>query len=396
MTKPIIVGVDIGTTTGLAVYDLNRNLIYTGSKRNVSIDSLIREIGFLGKPIIIATDKKKVPQPVAKIAASFNCRVFSPDHDLTVEEKDEIVRIPIKDVHEKDALSAATSAFKSFAAQFNNIDRNLESMGLSQLKDRVKEMIVSRDAKNISEAVERLKPKEENAVETQNVGKEVFLNWREKAKELESELKEERRRNDILKNYSEKLSDKVNELERQKQLYIEEEMKKNDDARKCVLKDREIKKRDILIKQMQFELSKQKNLKNAFEENLKVQEEAKDIINKGLIPVVVLPEFTKESISQSHRRFDLRGKVVWIKSFKPSKPSAVFMASLGPKVVIGELDDESKEILGKNNVIVIESAKLQQRKYFAAISPQSVESDVKRTERKNFTDWLADYRKRTT
>ena len=393
MTKPIIVGVDIGNTTGLAIYDLNRNLLYTGSKKNISIDRLIREISFYGKPLIISTDKKKIPQPISKIAASFNCRVFSPDHDLTVEEKDEIVRIPIKDIHEKDALSSATYAFKHFASQFNIIDRNLESMGLIQLQDRVKEMIVRKEAKNISEAIEKLKPKEEEKVE--KVSKEIYLNWREKAKELENKLKEEMRRNEILKNYVEKLEEKTSDLERQKQMYIEEEIKKNDEARKKVIKDKEIKTKDILIKQLQFELSKQKNLKNVFQENLNVQEELKDIDIENLIPVVIIPEFTKESISYSNRKFDIRNKIVWIKNFVSSRASANFMASLNPKVVIGEVDEETKDIFRKKGIIVVDIIKPEQRNYFAAISPESIENEIKKIERKDFMDWLGEYRRRT-
>jgi len=392
MSKPIIVGVDIGITTGLAIYDLNRNLLFTGSKRNISIERLIREISFYGRPLIISTDKRKIPQPVSKIAASFNCKVFNPDHDLTVEEKDEIVRIPIKDIHEKDALSAATYAFKHFASQFNIIERNLESLGLIQLQDRVKEMIVRKEAKNISEAIEKLKPKEEEKIE--KVSKEIYLNWREKAKELENKFKEEMRRNEILKNYVEKLEEKARDLERQKQMYIDEEIKKNDEARKSVIKDKEIKTRDILIKQLQFELLKQKNLRKTFQENLDVQEELRNIDIEKLIPVVIIPEFTRESISYANRKFDIRNKVVWIKNFVSSKISANFMAYLNPKVVIGEVDEETKDIFRKKGIIVVSTLKPEIRNYYAAVSPESIENEIKKIERKDFLNWLEGYRRR--
>jgi hypothetical protein len=392
MTKPIIVGVDIGVTTGLAIYDLNRNLLFTGSKRNFSIDRLIREISFYGKPLLISTDKKKIPQPVSKIAASFNCKVFNPDHDLTVEEKDEIVRIPIKDVHEKDALAAATYAFKNFAPQFNIIDRNLESLGLIQLQDRVKEMIVRKEAKNISEAIEKLKPKEEEKIE--KVSKEIYLNWREKAKELENKLKEEKRRNEILKRYVEKLEEKTGDLERQKQMYIEEEIKKNNEARKEVIRDKEIKTRDILIKQLQFELLKQKNLRKAFQENLDVQEELKNIEIENLIPVIIVPEFTRESISYSNRKFDIRNKIVWIKNFVSSRVSTNFMASLNPKVVIGEVDEETKDIFRKKGIIVVGTIKPEVRNYYAAISPENIENEMKKVEKRDFLNWLEGYKRR--
>jgi hypothetical protein len=395
MTKPLIVGVDIGVTTGLAIYDSNRNLLYVGSKRNISIDNLIREISFYGKPLIIATDKKRIPQPVSKIAASFNCKTFNPDHDLTVEEKDEIVRIPIKDIHEKDALAAATFAYKYFAPQFNNIDRNLESMGLSQYRDRVKEMIISKEAKNIAEAIEKIRPREEKVEKTPEVVKEVFLNWRERAKELERKLKEAERSYEILKTYSEKIEDKIKDLERQKQEYIEEEIKKNEEARKNVIREKEIKTRDILIKQLQFELAKQKNFKNAFEEQMKIEEEIKSIENEKLIPVIIIPNFSKESILNVNRRFKIENKVVWFKNFIFSRKTSSVLMSLRPKIVIGELDKEIRDILEKRGIITIDSLVPEERKYYAAVSPEKIENEIKQIERKNFLNWLEGYRKRT-
>ncbi|MEM5778753.1 MAG: DUF460 domain-containing protein, partial [Candidatus Aenigmatarchaeota archaeon] len=308
--KPILVGVDIGVTTGLAIYDLNRNLLYVGNKRNISIENLIKEISSFGKPIIIATDKKKVPQPIAKIAASFNCKVFSPDHDLTTEEKENIIRIPIKDEHEKDALAAATFAYKYFAPQFNNIDKNLESLGLKEYSDKVKEMIINKEAKNIAEAIEKIRPKEE---EKKVIVKEIYLNWREKAKELENELKEAKRSYEILKTYTQKLEEKIKELERQKQELLEEQVKKNEETRKMVLKDKEIKLRDILIKQLQFELRKQKSLKASLEEQVKIQDELNKIQSENLLPVIKIQDFTKENIFNANKKFNIRNKVVWIK-----------------------------------------------------------------------------------
>ncbi|MFH1229716.1 MAG: DUF460 domain-containing protein [Candidatus Aenigmatarchaeota archaeon] len=394
--KPIIVGVDIGTTTGLAIYDLDRNLMHAGSKRNISIESLVREISFFGKPVVIATDKRKVPQPVAKIAASFNCMAFNPDHDLTTEEKDSIIKIPIKDVHEKDALSAATFAFKHFAPQFNNIDRNLESMGLAKLRDRVKEMILTKEARNISEAVEKLKPKEEKKEEAkaEKIGKEEYINWRDRAKELDRNLREQSRSYEILKNFSDKMEEKVRTLEKQTQEYLEDEIKKNDDARKKVIREKELKKMEILVKQMQFELSKQKNLNSTFQEQFKVQEELESIQSQNMLPVISIPEFTREAILSINRRFYLKNKVVWIKSFSPSNTSTNVLSSLEPKIVMGDLDQETRDRLQKKGIIVVDSVTPKEMNYYASVSPDDIESEVKSVEKKNFMDWLSDYRKR--
>jgi predicted RNase H-like nuclease (RuvC/YqgF family) len=344
--------------------------------------------------LIIATDKKRIPQPITKIAASFNCKIFNPDHDLTVEEKDDIVRIPIKDVHEKDALAAATFAYKYFAPQFNNIDRNLEALGLSHYRDQVKEMIINKEAKNIAEAIEKIKPKEEKIEKVPTVTKEVYLNWRERAKELEKKFKDEERRYDILRSYSEKIEDKSKELEKQKQEYIEEQMKKNEDTRKKVIKEKEIKTRDILIKQLQFELAKQKNFNSVYEEQLKIQEELENIQNENLMPVIIIQEFTKESVLNANKRFNIRNKIIWIKNFRFSKSSANVVISLKPKVLIGNIDEETKDMLKKAGIITVDTLIPEERKYYAGISSEKIENEIKKVERKNFTDWLEDYRKR--
>ena len=392
MTKPLIAGIDVGTTTGLAVYDLNRNLVYLESKRNVSISDIINQITSFGDPVIIATDKKTIPSSINKIAASFNCRVFHPDHDLSVKEKEYIVKIPTKDDHERDALAAATFAFKSYATQFSNIQNTLEPLGLLYLSDKVKKMIINREAKNIAEAIEMVKPKEE--IKAKEIVKETNLNWKEKAIEYKKSLKREKYRYEILRYYSEKLEEKVNDLEKQKQRYIEEEMKKNEKARENVLREREVKKRDILIRQLKFELGKQKNFRETYEEEFKKQEELKEIEEENLIPVIILSDFTVEYVVDVNSRFDIKDKVVWIKNFKSSIPALKALISFKPKIVLAELEDETKKRLKNSGIIVIDELKPEVRRFYGTLNSKELEDSIKKTEKKDFVNWLDEYRKR--
>jgi len=392
MTKPLIVGIDVGTTSGLAIYDLDRNLIYLESKRNVSISDVINQITAFGDPVIIATDKKIIPSSINKIAASFNCRIFHPDHDLSVKEKEDIAKIPTKDDHERDALAAATFAYKSYAAQFSNIQNTLNSLGLSYLSDKVKKMIINREAKNIAEAIEIVKPKEE--IKAKEIVKETNLNWKEKAIEYKKTLKKEKYRYEILKFFSEKLEEKVHDLEKQKQKYIEEEMQKNEKTRENILREKEIKKRDILIKQLQFELGKQKNFKETYEEEFKKQQELKEIEEENLIPVIILSDFTKEYITDVNSRFDINDKVIWIKNFKPTKPALQTLISFKPKVVLAELEDEARKKLKNSGIIVINELKPVVKKFYGTLNSKELEDSIKKTEKKDFINWLEEYRKR--
>jgi len=392
MTKPLIVGIDIGTTSGLAIYDLDRNLVYLESKRNVSISNIINQITAFGDPVIIATDKKIIPSSINKIAASFNCRVFHPDHDLSVKEKEDIAKIPTKDDHERDALAAATFAFKSYAAQFLNIQNTLESLGLSYLSDKVKKMIINREAKNIAEAIEMVKPKEE--IKSKEIVKETNLNWKEKAIEYKKSLKREKYRYEILRYYSEKLEEKLNDLEKQKQKYLEEEMKKNEKARENVLREREMKKRDILIRQLKFELGKQKNFRETYEEEFKKQEELKEIEEENLIPVIILSDFTVEYVVDVNSRFNIKDKVVWIKNFKSSIPALKALISFKPKIVLAELEDETKKRLKNSGIIAIDELKPEVRRFYGILNSKELEDSIKKTEKKDFLNWLDEYRKR--
>lgn len=391
MSKPLIVGLDIGTTTGISIHDLKKNLLYLKSKKHFSTSNIIKQIMIFGSPLIIATDKQKVPDKIRKIASSFDAKVFNPDHDLTVEEKEKIVNISMKDDHERDALAASLFAFKACSAQFNVIDNNLEALGLNRYSERVKEMIVRKEAKNISEAIEKLKPKE---IKKEVPIEEAKIDHKERSEELDKKLKEEKNRNEILKAYVEKLETRVRNLEIQKQEYLEEQLKKTEEARRQVLKEKEIKSRDILVRQLKYELNKEKSIRQVCEEKLKIEDEIKNIENENLIPVMMIENFTKEDIVNVNREFNINNKVVWIKNFKFSKIAAKVLASIKPKIVIGELDKEIKELLNDSRIIVVDTIKPEVRSYYAVVSPEQIENEVKTIEKKNFLKWLEDYRKR--
>jgi predicted RNase H-like nuclease (RuvC/YqgF family) len=392
MQKPLIVGLDIGTTSAVSIHDLKKNLLYLKSRKNFSTSNIIKQIIIFGTPLIIATDKQNVPQKIRKIAASFNAKVFSPDHDLTVEEKEKVVNISMRDSHERDALASALFAFKFYSPQFNTIDMNLETLNLKEYSDKVKEMIVRKEAKNIAEAIERVKPKKK---EVKEVPKELEkINFEERCIELERRIKEEKGRYEILKTYAEKLETRVKNLEIQKQEYLEEQMKRNEETRKKVVKEKEIKTRDILINQLKFELSKEKSVRQAFDEKTKIEQEIKDIENEKMIPVIIIPEFTKESIININREFNISDKAVWVQNFKFSKVAAKVLASIKPKLVIGETDKETRDLLNESGIILVDTIKPEVRKCYAAISPEKIENEIKKIERKNFLKWLDDYKTR--
>jgi len=133
----IIVGVDPGIETGLAILDLDLKPITIMSGRNLDREEIIQHITKCGVPVLIATDKNPPPEMVEKLAASLGVKLYIPDRSLSNSEKDvlvdEYVRsygVSIKTTHERDALASCLKAYKAFEEKFIQIANRLNEIGL--------------------------------------------------------------------------------------------------------------------------------------------------------------------------------------------------------------------------------------------------------------------------
>ncbi len=139
----MIVGLDPGTTVGLAVLDLRGNLLHLSSKRGADDFWIFKTIRRYGTPIVIATDKASVPSRVQKIAAQLGARIWTPREDISVQVKDDVARrfsynrSGPEDDHQRDALAAAFLAYQSYAPKFRQVEKRVGS-------DREREEFVKR------------------------------------------------------------------------------------------------------------------------------------------------------------------------------------------------------------------------------------------------------------
>lgn len=109
----LIVGIDPGTTVGVACLDFSGNTVFVHSEKSLSQGDVIRIIGEHGHPVVIASDVKPMPETVAAIARSFGAVTF--EEQLSVADKDRMA--PGRNDHERDALSAALNAFAQLEAK---------------------------------------------------------------------------------------------------------------------------------------------------------------------------------------------------------------------------------------------------------------------------------------
>ncbi len=74
----LIVGLDPGTTTGIAAVDLDGNLVLLTSSRQMTMSEIVEEIYRAGKPLIVASDVQPMPYSVEKVRRAFNAIAYTP------------------------------------------------------------------------------------------------------------------------------------------------------------------------------------------------------------------------------------------------------------------------------------------------------------------------------
>jgi len=155
----LIVGIDPGTTTGIAILDMKTgsNFCKTFSSKGTSFSKLCDYISENGDPVIIACDVKKPPALVKKTASAFNAVLSRPRRTIRIAEKRKLVTIATENKHERDALAAALLAKKKFSVLFRKVDSSLKRRNLLRINEDVKELLIKRRAGNINQAIRLLK-----------------------------------------------------------------------------------------------------------------------------------------------------------------------------------------------------------------------------------------------
>jgi hypothetical protein len=135
----LIVGLDPGTTTGIAAVDLDGNLVLLTSSRQMTMSDIIEELYRAGKPLIVASDVQQMPYSVEKIRRAFNAIPYTPKQSLSVEAKYDLTALfSYTNDHERDSLSAALDAYRSLQNKFRNIAKRVKpGVDLDEVRARV-------------------------------------------------------------------------------------------------------------------------------------------------------------------------------------------------------------------------------------------------------------------
>ena len=146
--RKLIVGIDPGIVTGLAILDMNGNVLTLHSGKNLSRRHVLRIVYQYGTPILVAVDTAKPSDYAKKLAAMIGAVLYYPDKDLSISEKSEIAvkvsreqGIVIKDPHMRDALAAAYKSFMQLKPKLDRVEDEVRR-SIARVLDEAKALVI--------------------------------------------------------------------------------------------------------------------------------------------------------------------------------------------------------------------------------------------------------------
>ncbi len=269
--KYLIVGIDPGITSAVAILDLNGKLVHVESGKRLGVKRIAEIISNYGRPVIITTDVMYAPEMVKKIASLFNSKIVLPPRNLRVGEKKRIVSefgAEVEDDHQRDSLAAAILAYRRYEPLFIKVDKVLAEEGKLSEAEFVKKKLILGEANSIRDALKKKEVPEEY--------RELMVEAKKdkKIEKLENEIKELKKVNEILKKRKEELEKEIEKIKSK--------------AEKDALKkfEKKLKNKDYTIRSLEEVLLERKI------ENLNLNKEIEklkkkiEMIMKGYTPVI--------------------------------------------------------------------------------------------------------------
>lgn len=191
--KMVILGVDPGTSVGLAILDMNGNALLITSLRTPDRERVVQAVLSKGKPVLIAVDTSRPPEFVKKLSSYLNAVLYTPERDLSEDDKEKLVSeysatrgIEIPDVHARDALAAALKAYKSVRPLIEEVESKIRGIsGISRdevvvkvlrgkpLSTVLEELFAKTLAKNSEEFVEHTAQETRPCVDVQHLHSKI-------------------------------------------------------------------------------------------------------------------------------------------------------------------------------------------------------------------------------
>ncbi|OAQ53005.1 hypothetical protein HTG_09245 [Natrinema mahii] len=353
----VVVGIDPGTTTAVAIVSLEGEVLDVWSSRTSDTADVIEWIVERGRPIIVAADVTPIPETVEKFRRSFDAAGWTPDSDLPIDEKQHRTRDhPYDDDHQRDAMAAALYAIDDHADQFDRIADKLPP-GID--RGKVTARVVAGE-ESVEAVLTDLRDDDggEDDEATEHEPRELTAE-EQRIKDLERQVDRLQSHVETLEGRIEDRDDRIDELESELSLARREE-------RTQVRKDREVNRLERKANRLERERDEARETVEDLEgkvERMKAlwkldHSNFSDVSaeKEGLVPVKVVEKFTKGAIREADEQYGIAsGDVVYIRDASGAgRSTAQLMAEFDPRVILkeGGLSEIADEILFEAEVPV--------------------------------------------
>jgi predicted RNase H-like nuclease (RuvC/YqgF family) len=352
----VVVGIDPGTTTAVALLDLDGAVLDVWSTRTADTAAVIEWIIEGGRPVVVAADVEPMPETVEKIRRSFDAARWIPDSDLPVDEKLHRTREAAYDNdHERDALAAALFAYDDHAEQFDRITAKTPPQFD---RGEVIARVVAGD-ESVEAVLEDLTEDDEPEAESTEHDPRELTEEEKEIKRLKARVQRLEEHVEDLKDTIDRKDDRVAELEAELTEARREERREARERREVTRLEREnerLKRELAEAEQANEELDgKLERLKELWKLD---HSNFADVAGEkaDLVPVKPVEQFTKDAIEAADNAYGLApGDVVYLRDASGAgRTTAELLAEREPRVVLrdGGLSEQADAVLFENEVPV--------------------------------------------
>ena len=360
--KKLIVGLDPGTTCGIAVIGLDMKPILLTSIRGANRDEVIKAISGAGEPILIACDVANPPGFVRKVASLFEAGLFAPKRDMTIHEKRRIVEdhfpslIKGLDAHSLDALAAALKAYLGYKNKFESVEARLRKLLRPETLEEIRAEIIRgvRLTHIISREIGKLEDEPKEKVV------KVYVRDRDKG-DSDSRLGNSRDRLvELLRWENRKLKAELKRLKTERD-NLERAL------RKRLSEEYWSFRRDAVYRVQEKEIADLRRRLSEAEHRIEELSKPKEAlqISEELIPLREVSSFTYDEVEKIRKTAGKgEGPYIMLLNAAGGGPStARRLAEAKPRVVVRctEMSHQAEEVLAENGIPVIPSDSLEVR-----------------------------------
>jgi len=353
----VIVGMDPGTTTAVAVVGLDGGVLDVFSTRTADTAEVIEWIIERGRPIVVAADVTPMPETVEGVRRSFEAAGWVPHSDLPVDGKKHRTREEAYDNdHERDALAAALEAYDAHEDQFERVAEKVPPQ--HDLGDVLARVVAGEES--VEAVLTDLAADDEDSEETSDHSPRELTDEEKRIKRLESRVERLESHADDLKETIARKDERIEEYEDELSQARREERREARERREVTRLERENERleRELTeererVEELEDKLDRLKELWRLDHSNFADVSEG----SEDLVPVKVIEEFTRDAIATADEQYGLaEADVVYLRDGSGAgRSTAERLASVNPRVVLragGSLSEAADDVLFEHDVPV--------------------------------------------